>query len=67
MCQPCLAKETLESDIWNHLLFSNCDYPLENPQQLLNNATHTPETDLESCQENDQSYININLASENII
>ena len=55
MCQPCLAKEILVSDnIWNHLPFSNCDHPLEDPQNLLNNATHTPETNLENCLENDQ-------------
>ena len=54
-CQPCFAKEILVSDsIWNHLLFSNYDYPSEDPRQLLNNATHTPETNLESCLENDQ-------------
>ena len=54
-CQPCLAKEIIISDnIWNHLPFSNCDHPLEDPQNLLNNATHTPETNSESCLENDQ-------------
>ena len=52
MCQPCLAKEIIVSDnIWNHLPFSNCDHPSEDPQHLLNNATHTPETNLESCLE----------------
>ena len=55
MCQPCLAKEILVSDnIWNHLPFSNCDHPSEDPQNLLNNATRTPETNLESCLENAQ-------------
>ena len=34
--------------------FSSYDYPIEDSQQLLNNATHTPETNLESCLENDQ-------------
>ena len=54
-CQPCLAKEILVSDnICNHLAFSNYDHPLEDPQNLLNNATHTPETNLESCLENDK-------------
>ena len=54
-CQPCLAKEILVSDnIWNNLPFSNCDHPFENPQNLLNNATYTLETNLESCLENDQ-------------
>ena len=54
-CQPCLAKEILVSNnIWNHLPFSNYDHPLEDPQKLLNNTTHTPETNLESCLENDQ-------------
>ena len=54
-CQPCLAKEILVSDnIWNNLPFSNCDHPLEDPQNLLNHATYTPETNLESCLENDQ-------------
>ena len=54
--QPCLTNETLISDnIWNHLPFSNYDYPSEDPQQLLNNATRTPETNLESGPENDQS------------
>ena len=44
----------LSDNIWNHPPCSNYDYPLEHPQQLLNNATHTPETNLESCLENDQ-------------
>ena len=33
---------------------SNYDHPLEHPQKSLNNATHTPETNLESCLQNDQ-------------